>query len=63
MTANYQGLETLDEDLVLNYEMGIDRAPSEDFVGPGVAYEGKYTEANARAYYAHWLRLVLGEHS
>jgi phenylpropionate dioxygenase-like ring-hydroxylating dioxygenase large terminal subunit len=40
------------------YEMGRGRRPLKAFPGPGVAYEGKYSEANARAFYRHWLDLL-----
>ncbi|MDR7519560.1 MAG: aromatic ring-hydroxylating dioxygenase subunit alpha [Armatimonadota bacterium] len=44
--------------LALNYEMGLGRTPMRDFPGPGQVYEGKYNEANARAFYARWLELM-----
>ena len=43
----------------LQYLQGIDRTPTEDFPGPGTAYEGKFSEANSRAFYSRWLDLVL----
>lgn len=44
--------------LAFNYEMGLGRVPLRDFAGPGQVYEGKYNEANARAYYGRWLELM-----
>lgn len=42
-----------------NYQMGIGRRMVTDFPGPGDVYDGKYCEANARAYYKRWLELML----
>jgi phenylpropionate dioxygenase-like ring-hydroxylating dioxygenase large terminal subunit len=40
------------------YEMGRGARPTNAFAGPGVVYEGKYSEANARAFYRRWLDLL-----
>ena len=40
------------------YEMGKDAQPTGAFAGPGEAYEGKYSEANARGFYRRWLDLL-----
>jgi phenylpropionate dioxygenase-like ring-hydroxylating dioxygenase large terminal subunit len=40
------------------YEMGKDAQPTGAFAGPGDAYEGKYSEANARGFYRRWLDLL-----
>jgi len=40
------------------YEMGRGTPPLAKFSGPGVVYEGKYNEANARAFYRRWLDLL-----
>ncbi len=40
------------------YEMGLTSQPMQTFAGPGVVYEGKYNEANARAFYRRWLDLL-----
>lgn len=40
------------------YEMGRGATPIRGFAGPGTVYEGKYNEANARAYYRRWLDLL-----
>lgn len=45
--------------LEFNYEMGIGKPPLPSFPGPGTVYEGKYNEANARAFYARWRELLL----
>lgn len=44
--------------LAYNYEMGRGMVPLAGFPGPGTVYEGKYNEANARAFYARWLELM-----
>ncbi|QQK74450.1 aromatic ring-hydroxylating dioxygenase subunit alpha [Salicibibacter cibarius] len=41
-----------------NYTMGMHREPVQDFPGPGVVYDDKFTEANARAFYRHWLDFI-----
>jgi hypothetical protein len=43
----------------LNYVMGLGRSPVTDFPGPGEVYDGKYSEANARAFYRRWLDCLL----
>lgn len=40
------------------YEMGLGASPIRGFAGPGTVYEGKYHEANARAFYRRWLDLL-----
>jgi phenylpropionate dioxygenase-like ring-hydroxylating dioxygenase large terminal subunit len=40
------------------YEMGRNATPTRAFAGPGTVYEGKYSEANARAFYRRWLDLL-----
>jgi phenylpropionate dioxygenase-like ring-hydroxylating dioxygenase large terminal subunit len=40
------------------YEMGRGGRPMQGFAGPGEVYEGKYNEANARAFYRRWLDLL-----
>lgn len=41
------------------YEMGRGAVPTTAFAGPGTVYEGKYSEANARAFHRRWLDLML----
>jgi hypothetical protein len=41
-----------------NYEMGLFREPDPSWPGPGVAYAADYNEANQRAFYRHWLRVM-----
>jgi phenylpropionate dioxygenase-like ring-hydroxylating dioxygenase large terminal subunit len=41
------------------YEMGRTAVPITTFAGPGTVYEGKYSEANARAYHRRWLDLMM----
>ena len=47
--------------LNFSYEMGMGQRPLRDFPGPGEVYEGKYNEANARAFYRRWLDLLRNE--
>lgn len=46
-------------DMTLNYKMGLERKPMKNFPGPGEVYEGKFHEANARAFYQRWLKLLM----
>jgi phenylpropionate dioxygenase-like ring-hydroxylating dioxygenase large terminal subunit len=62
-TRNSDALQPRADDLILNYRMGLGREPLSDFPGPGVVYEGKFNEANARAYYEQWLRCLLADDS
>ncbi|TCP31708.1 phenylpropionate dioxygenase-like ring-hydroxylating dioxygenase large terminal subunit [Scopulibacillus darangshiensis] len=41
-----------------NYTMGKHRVPVKDFLGPGIVYDDKFTEANSRSYYRYWLDLM-----
>jgi phenylpropionate dioxygenase-like ring-hydroxylating dioxygenase large terminal subunit len=43
------------------YLQGMGREQAEEFPGPGEAYAGKFSEGNARAFYGHWLSLILDE--
>jgi phenylpropionate dioxygenase-like ring-hydroxylating dioxygenase large terminal subunit len=54
-------LQARADDLILNYEMGLGRPPLAEFPGPGVVYDGKFNEANARAYYRQWLDYLLAD--
>ena len=45
--------------VTFNYQMGLRRKPIGSFPGPGDVYEGKFHEANARAFYRRWLDLLL----
>lgn len=45
----------------LDYRMGLGRPPVESFAGPGTVYQGKYCEANGRAFYRRWLELLAAE--
>jgi phenylpropionate dioxygenase-like ring-hydroxylating dioxygenase large terminal subunit len=44
-----------------NYEMGLHREPDPTWPGPGIAYAADYNEANQRAFYRQWLRLMNGD--
>jgi len=48
------------QDFALNYTMAMGKKPV-DFVGPGKAYPGKYSEENARSFYRRWKELIVGE--
>ncbi len=56
ITRNSRG--RLARDLAFSYEMGLAQEPLREFPGPGRAFEGKYNEANARAFYGRWLQLL-----
>jgi phenylpropionate dioxygenase-like ring-hydroxylating dioxygenase large terminal subunit len=45
------------KNLTYNYTMGLHREPVE-FVGPGVVYDDKFTEASQRNFYKYWLELM-----
>jgi hypothetical protein len=45
----------------LSYGMGLARKPMENFPGPGEVFEGKFHEANARAFYQRWLDLLVSD--
>jgi phenylpropionate dioxygenase-like ring-hydroxylating dioxygenase large terminal subunit len=51
------------DEIILNYRMGLGRAPLADFPGPGVVYDGKFNEANARAFYREWLDYLLADNA
>lgn len=59
ITANVKSPVVLDRGVTFNYQMGMGRLRIDAFPGPGEAYEGKYSEANARAFYRRWLQLLL----
>jgi len=61
-----KGFMSQDKDVsytnVLNYLMGLDRvSPDPAWVGPGVAYPTCYLDAISRAFYEHWVSLLLKE--
>jgi len=41
--------------------MGLSRPTVRGFVGPGDVYQGKYCEANGRAFYRRWRDLLTAE--
>ena len=45
-------------DLSFHYLQGFGRTRAADFPGPGEAYQSKFNENNARAFYARWLELM-----
>lgn len=55
ITKNAVALQGQGEPWYLDYTMGMSAKPIEDFAGPGIAYDGKFTEAGARGYYRRWL--------
>jgi phenylpropionate dioxygenase-like ring-hydroxylating dioxygenase large terminal subunit len=46
------------QDVSFFYVQGFGRTPARSFPGPGEVYESKFSENNARAFYARWLELV-----
>jgi phenylpropionate dioxygenase-like ring-hydroxylating dioxygenase large terminal subunit len=58
ITAASSGTMPLVKQLTFNYTMGLHRKPVEDFVGPGVVFNDKFTEANQRNFYRYWLDLM-----
>jgi phenylpropionate dioxygenase-like ring-hydroxylating dioxygenase large terminal subunit len=60
-TKTMSALLPRDGDVTLNYQMGFGRQPLDDFPGPGEVYEGKFSEANARAFYRTWLSAMLAD--
>lgn len=57
ITEAAQGAMPFQKKLTYNYTMGLHREPVE-FVGPGVAYDDKFTEANQRNFYKYWMELM-----
>ncbi|MBT2719598.1 aromatic ring-hydroxylating dioxygenase subunit alpha [Bacillus sp. ISL-46] len=58
ITAAASGTMPLVKQLTFNYMMGLHRKPVEDFIGPGVVFDDKFTEANQRNFYRYWLDLM-----
>lgn len=58
ITAAASGAMPLVKQLTFNYTMGLHRKPVEDFIGPGVVFDDKFTEANQRNFYRYWLDLM-----
>jgi hypothetical protein len=45
--------------LWLQYKMGLDLAPSEEWPGSGIAYApSSFVELNERNFYRRWLELI-----
>ncbi|WP_078409155.1 aromatic ring-hydroxylating oxygenase subunit alpha [Priestia abyssalis] len=57
ITEAAQGPMPFQKNLTYNYTMGLHREPVE-FVGPGVAYDDKFSEASQRNFYQYWLELM-----
>ncbi|MEI2471321.1 aromatic ring-hydroxylating dioxygenase subunit alpha [Peribacillus frigoritolerans] len=57
ITEAAQGPMPFLKNLTYNYTMGLHREPV-DFIGPGVAYDDKFTEASQRNFYKYWLELM-----
>ncbi|MBD7936585.1 MULTISPECIES: aromatic ring-hydroxylating dioxygenase subunit alpha [Cytobacillus] len=57
ITAAAKGPMPVIKNLTYNYTMGMHRKPV-DFIGPGVAYDDKFSEANQRNFYKYWLELM-----
>jgi phenylpropionate dioxygenase-like ring-hydroxylating dioxygenase large terminal subunit len=60
-TRNSNTALAREDDVFLDYTMGLHQQPLEDFPGPGTVYDGKFSEAAARGFYRAWLdRMVNG---
>ncbi|PGY13085.1 aromatic ring-hydroxylating dioxygenase subunit alpha [Bacillus sp. AFS031507] len=57
ITEAAQGSMPFQNKLNYNYTMGLHREPVE-FIGPGVAFNDKFTEAAQRNFYKYWLELM-----
>jgi phenylpropionate dioxygenase-like ring-hydroxylating dioxygenase large terminal subunit len=58
ITAAASGHMPLMKELNFNYTMGLHREPVKDFIGPGVVFDDKFSEANQRNFYRYWLDLM-----
>lgn len=59
ITANTHSLLPRAEPWYLDYTMGMGKQPI-PFPGPGLVYEGKFSEASARGFYRRWLADMTG---
>lgn len=57
ITMTASGSMPFQKNLTYNYTMGLQREPI-DFVGPGVVYGDKFSEANQRNFYKYWMELM-----
>ncbi len=57
ITLTASGKMPFQKNFKYNYTMGLHRERV-DFVGPGVAYGDKFSEANQRNFYKYWLELM-----
>lgn len=60
-TTNTIAARGRDQEVILHYGMGLDIEPITDFPGPGVIYDGKFSEAAGRDYWRTWLDHLLKE--
>ncbi|MBD8005135.1 aromatic ring-hydroxylating oxygenase subunit alpha [Bacillus norwichensis] len=60
ITIAASGPMPFQKNLTYNYTMGLQRE-TVDFVGPGVAYDDKFSEASQRNFYKYWLELMTKE--
>lgn len=58
ITEIAEGEVSLQKNYINNYTMGLHREPVDDFVGPGVVYDDKFTEASQRNFFRYWLDLI-----
>ncbi|MGM0901202.1 MAG: aromatic ring-hydroxylating dioxygenase subunit alpha [Bacillota bacterium] len=58
ITAAASGPMPYMKELTYNYTMGLHREPVKDYIGPGVVYDDKFSEANQRNFYRYWLDLM-----
>jgi len=58
ITEIAEGEVSYQKDYMNNYTMGMHRNPVNDFPGPGVVYDDKFTEASQRNFFRYWLDLI-----
>lgn len=55
VTENVKALQALDDTFIFDSRMGLGMPAAEGFHGPGhEIYDGKFSEANSRAFYREW---------
>lgn len=61
ITQNSKGIYHVKENTVFNYTLGIHKEPTDEFIGPGIAYVDKFNEANSRYFFRNWLDALTKE--
>lgn len=60
-TLNANAALPREDEVMLDYTMGLEQEPMTDFPGPDDVYDGKFSESAARTFYRTWLDLMLEE--